>query len=201
MAQATVLQQLMPILARFGVPNFPKLLSSSGLRRELLRCVYGEYTTSIRCVSLGGRSLLPAGVTLNRLGSLARGVSKIGTGGPGEYLFVSFEPFCGYIPREDIMNPHTVLWIYIVLLLIGGLIGFLKAGSKISLITSAVAAALLIVAGIPGLFTPSLGRGIADAIMAALLVVFAIRLAKTRKFMPSGLMLVITGAALALRHL
>ena len=42
------------------------------------------------------------------------------------------------------MNPHTVLWIYIVLLLVGGLIGFLKAGSKVSLITSAVSAAALI---------------------------------------------------------
>jgi uncharacterized membrane protein (UPF0136 family) len=37
--------------------------------------------------------------------------------------------------------------------------------------------------------------------MAVLLVVFAIRLAKTKKFMPSGMLLVITLAALALRHL
>ncbi len=99
------------------------------------------------------------------------------------------------------MNPHTVLWIYILLLLAGGLIGFLKAGSKVSLITSAVAAALLILAVIPGLLAPALARGVADVIMAALLVVFAIRLAKTRKFMPSGLMLVITALALAFRHL
>jgi len=42
--------------------------------------------------------------------------------------------------------------------------------------------------------------GLADMIMAALLVVFAIRLTKTKKFMPSGLMLVITVLALALRH-
>jgi uncharacterized membrane protein (UPF0136 family) len=104
------------------------------------------------------------------------------------------------------MSPHTelrntVLWIYIVLLLIGGLIGFLKAGSKVSLITSAVAAAVLILAGIPGLFTPTVARTLSDGIMAALLVVFAIRFAKKRKFMPSGLMFVITGAALVLRHL
>ena len=99
------------------------------------------------------------------------------------------------------MNPHTVLWIYILLLLAGGLMGFLKAGSKISLITSAVSAAALIITTIPGLLGPSLARGVADVIMAALLVVFAIRLTKTRKFMPSGLMLVITAAALACRHL
>jgi uncharacterized membrane protein (UPF0136 family) len=99
------------------------------------------------------------------------------------------------------MNPYTVLWIYIVLLLVGGLIGFLKAGSKVSLITSAVSAAALIITAVPGLFTPGVARAVADIIMAALLVVFAIRLGKTRKFMPSGLMLVITVLALALRHL
>jgi uncharacterized membrane protein (UPF0136 family) len=37
--------------------------------------------------------------------------------------------------------------------------------------------------------------------MATLLVVFAIRLAKTKKFMPAGLMLVATVAALALRNI
>jgi uncharacterized membrane protein (UPF0136 family) len=99
------------------------------------------------------------------------------------------------------MHPHTVLWIYVLLLLAGGLIGFLKAGSKVSLITSAVAAAALILTAIPGLFGKGLARGLADVIMAALLVVFALRLAKTRRFMPSGLMLAITALALALRHL
>jgi uncharacterized membrane protein (UPF0136 family) len=99
------------------------------------------------------------------------------------------------------MNSNTILWTYIVLLLVGGLIGFLKAGSKVSLVTSAVAAAALILTAIPGLFGPGLARGLADAIMAALLVVFAIRLGKTKKFMPSGLMFVVTGLALALRHL
>ena len=99
------------------------------------------------------------------------------------------------------MNPHTVLWIYIVLLLVGGLIGFLKAGSKVSLITSAISAAALILTTIPGLFAPRFARGLAEVIMVALLVVFAIRLSKTKKFMPSGLMLVITALALAFRHL
>jgi len=99
------------------------------------------------------------------------------------------------------MNPHTVLWIYILLLLAGGLVGFLKAGSKASLITSAVAAAALILTAIPGLFRTGFASGLADAIMAALLVVFALRLAKKRKLMPSGLLLVITALALAFRHL
>lgn len=99
------------------------------------------------------------------------------------------------------MDPNTILWIYIILLLVGGLIGFLKAGSKVSLITSAVAAALLVLTVLPGVFQAGFKRNLADIIMAALLVVFAVRLGKTRKFMPSGLMVVVTIAALALRHL
>ena len=99
------------------------------------------------------------------------------------------------------MNPHTLLWIYIVLLVVGGLIGFLKAGSKVSLITSAIAAAALVLTVIPNLFAANLARALADIVMAALLVTFAIRLAKTKKFMPAGLMLLITILVLALRHI
>ncbi len=99
------------------------------------------------------------------------------------------------------MSHNTVLWIYIIFLLIGGMIGFLKAGSKISLITSAIAAAVLVLTAIPGLMGASVARGLADVVMAALIVVFAIRLSKTKKFMPSGMMLVVTAVALALRHL
>ena len=98
------------------------------------------------------------------------------------------------------MTPNTILWIYIILILAGGLMGFFKAGSKVSLMTSAISAAALVLTTI-GLFGPAFSRGLADAIMAALLVVFAIRLSKTKKFMPSGLMLVLTILALALRHL
>jgi uncharacterized membrane protein (UPF0136 family) len=96
---------------------------------------------------------------------------------------------------------QIVLWIYIVLLLAGGMIGFFKAGSKVSLITSTIFAAVLVITAIPGLFHPAFARGAADVIMAVLLVVFGIRLTKTKKFMPSGLMLAVTIAALALRHL
>ncbi len=98
------------------------------------------------------------------------------------------------------MNPKTVLWIYIILLVVGGMIGFLKAKSKVSLVTSAIAAALLVLTTV-NVFTPGVARAVADIIMAALLVVFAIRLTKTKKFMPSGMMLTITLVALALRHL
>ena len=95
------------------------------------------------------------------------------------------------------MNPTTVLWAYIVLLAAGGLVGFLKAGSKASLIASASFAAALILCAI-GVISPPRA---ADILLAVLLVFFALRLTKTKKFMPNGLMLALPVAALALRHL
>ena len=91
----------------------------------------------------------------------------------------------------------AVLWVYILLLLVGGLFGFFKAGSKVSLITSAVSAAILALCALKIVFLPYM----ADVVMILLLVVFAIRLAKTKKFMPSGMMLAVTAVALALHNL
>ena len=82
-------------------------------------------------------------------------------------------------------------------LLVGGLMGFLKAGSKVSLITSVLFAIIL------ALFA---GRVLAwpfgpEVILGLLLVVFVMRYAKTKKFMPAGLMIVMTAATLLLRLL
>lgn len=90
-----------------------------------------------------------------------------------------------------------VLWVYIFLLLVGGLFGFFKGKSKVSLIMSATFAAALILCAIGVIFQPN----VADILMAVLLIVFAMRLAKTKKFMPAGMMLVVTVAALALRNI
>lgn len=92
---------------------------------------------------------------------------------------------------------NTILWVYIGLLIVGGLMGFMKAGSKISLITSAifaVALALFATRVLP--WAPG-----ADILLLALLVVFAIRFAKGKKFMPAGLMIILTLAALVLHFL
>jgi len=94
------------------------------------------------------------------------------------------------------MSPTKVLWIYIILLIIGGLIGFLKAKSKVSLIMSVAFAAALSLCAAGIISKPH----VADILMALLLLVFAIRLVKTKKLMPAGLMLVITITALALMH-
>jgi uncharacterized membrane protein (UPF0136 family) len=95
------------------------------------------------------------------------------------------------------MNPNHILWIYIILLVIGGLIGYLKAKSKVSLIMSAAFAAALSLCAAGIVFQPYM----ADILLAVLIVVFAMRVVKTKKFMPGGLMLVITIFALAFRHI
>ena len=94
-------------------------------------------------------------------------------------------------------KPILILWVYIVLLFLGGLVGFLKAGSKMSLIMSAAFAAVLILCAINVIIYPLAP----DYIMLFLLVFFAVRLAKAKTFMPNGLMSVITLAALVLRHI
>jgi uncharacterized membrane protein (UPF0136 family) len=94
------------------------------------------------------------------------------------------------------MRPDQILWVYIVLLIIGGLIGYLKAKSKVSLIMSAAFAAALSLCAAGIVFQ----NYMADILLALLIVVFAMRVVKTKKFMPAGVMLVITILALALRH-
>ncbi len=94
------------------------------------------------------------------------------------------------------MNPDKILWIYIVLLVAGGLAGYFKGKSRVSLIMSVAFAAALSLCAADIIFKSC----VADILLAALLVVFGMRLAKTKKFMPAGLMLAVTLAALALRH-
>jgi uncharacterized membrane protein (UPF0136 family) len=94
------------------------------------------------------------------------------------------------------MSPEKVLWIYIILLVAGGLIGFFKAKSRVSLIMSAVFAAALSMCAADIIFKAY----VADILLAALLVVFSMRVVKTKKFVPAGMMLVFTLVALALRH-
>ena len=91
----------------------------------------------------------------------------------------------------------TVLWVYIALLVMGGCVGYFKAKSKPSLIASLVFAAALSLCAADLIFQ----EYVADLLLVALLVVFGLRLAKTKKLMPAGLMLGLTLVALALRHL
>jgi uncharacterized membrane protein (UPF0136 family) len=85
------------------------------------------------------------------------------------------------------------LWIYIVMLVAGGLAGWLKARSKASLIMSwsfALVLALCALGALPFRLYP--------AFTGLLLLFFGYRFLKTKKFMPMGLMFVLSLAVLAI---
>ena len=96
----------------------------------------------------------------------------------------------------NLPKPDLILWVYIVLLVIGGLIGFFRAGSKASLFASLAFAVALASCAIHVIKQPLAP----DIILAILLLFFGSRLAKSKKMMPSGLMVILTILALALRH-
>lgn len=85
------------------------------------------------------------------------------------------------------MKPETILWIYIVLLVLGGLIGFLKAKSRVSLITSV---AFAIVLGICAM--DILPIEVSWGILSFLALFFLLRFMKNKKFMPGGMMTLLT---------
>ena len=84
---------------------------------------------------------------------------------------------------------NLIFGLYIALLLVGGVMGFVKAGSKVSLISSvafAVALAICVFAAVPN------GLQVALVLQLVLIAVFVARFLKTKKFMPAGLMVVVT---------
>ncbi len=87
---------------------------------------------------------------------------------------------------------------YGILALVGGIVGYVQVQSKVSLISGIASGLLLILAGVMQLLGQQVGLILATVITSVLVIVFAIRLAKTRKFMPAGLMSVLGIVSLGL---
>lgn len=88
-----------------------------------------------------------------------------------------------------------ILLIYGILLIAGAFIG-LKAGSKVSLIMGLVSGAVVLT-GVYLIGTnPQLGFMVIASMALILTVTFFIRLMKTHKFMPSGMLLLLSAVAL-----
>lgn len=79
---------------------------------------------------------------------------------------------------------------YGILSILGGIWGYIKAKSQASLISGCLSGILLLFAAWMQLQEYDWGSVLAKAVTLLLIAVFSVRLAKTRKLMPSGLMLV-----------
>lgn len=86
---------------------------------------------------------------------------------------------------------------YGILAIAGGAIGYAKAQSKVSLVSGGISGLLLIFSAILQIQEVGWGLTLAIATTVLLVVVFAVRLAKTRKFMPAGLMVLLGLSVLA----
>ncbi|MFP4134163.1 MAG: TMEM14 family protein [Halothece sp.] len=80
--------------------------------------------------------------------------------------------------------------VYGVLAIVGGVMGYKTAGSKVSLISGSLSGVILLVAGIASLLGQGWGLILGSIVSAVLIIVFLSRLWKTRKFMPAGLMII-----------
>ena len=90
---------------------------------------------------------------------------------------------------------HTtsiIVYIYAALVILGGLFGFLKAKSLPSLIMGGVGGLALIAAGVALGHGLTWGLPLALVLNVGLLVFFSLRYARTRAFMPGGLMAILS---------
>ncbi|PSO94296.1 MAG: hypothetical protein BRC48_10755 [Cyanobacteria bacterium QS_9_48_30] len=86
---------------------------------------------------------------------------------------------------------------YGIIAIIGGIIGYIQARTQISLISliSGIVSGILLILG--GASGQTWGVVLATVVAAVLVIVFIIRLRKTGKFMPAGLMIILGLVALA----
>jgi uncharacterized membrane protein (UPF0136 family) len=94
---------------------------------------------------------------------------------------------CGAMTTHQI-----VLLVYAILLEAGGLMGLIKAGSRASIVASSIIAAIVL------LFAFTTLLSYAWVVLVFLILFFGMRFAKSKKFMPNGMMLILTVVALAL---
>jgi uncharacterized membrane protein (UPF0136 family) len=98
----------------------------------------------------------------------------------------------------DPLIAHVVLGIYAVLLAVGGVLGFVKARSRASLISGLLSAVFAVVALGLALLRNRFGIPLGVLLAIVLFVLFGYRYAlRGRRFMPSGLLAVVSLVVLA----
>ena len=90
------------------------------------------------------------------------------------------------------------VWVYGAIMILGGIMGYMKVGSKASLLSGVGMGLALLASGL-GVWQGSRDSLVVAAMIAALLVaIFAIRLVKTRRFMPAGVLAILSLAAVVI---
>jgi uncharacterized membrane protein (UPF0136 family) len=89
---------------------------------------------------------------------------------------------------------QAALLAYAILLAVGGVMGFIKAGSKVSMIAGLASAALVAVAFGVAVAGPNPRDGflVGLSVSVVLILMFLQRFLKTRKWMPAGLLLTVS---------
>jgi uncharacterized membrane protein (UPF0136 family) len=87
---------------------------------------------------------------------------------------------------------NLYLYIYAALMIVGGVMGYKKAGSKASLYAGVLSGIFTLVATYMTQTNPALGYGLMTGISLILTFTFLKRLMATKKFMPSGMLLILT---------
>ena len=87
---------------------------------------------------------------------------------------------------------------YGTLAIIGGILGYIKSRSKISLISGSLSGVFLTIGALAIWHGQLWGSILAAGITALLVIVFILRWWKTRKIMPAGLMVILGAIALVI---
>ncbi len=91
---------------------------------------------------------------------------------------------------------QVILLVYLILIAIGGIMGYTMAQSTISLVMGLVSALLLGIALWLSFSNPKLGFGIATVIALALGIFFTMRYMETGKMMPGGITMILSAITL-----
>lgn len=89
-----------------------------------------------------------------------------------------------------------LVMVYGLIIWFGGMIGYAKANSLVSLIMGSISASLLVVAGLLMLRPAPLGFWFALAVTGSLTLLFGYRYLISYKFMPAGMMALLSLAVL-----
>lgn len=93
-------------------------------------------------------------------------------------------------------NKAYAIFFYATIALIGGIIGFAKTGSKISIISAAIIAIALDVCGAYMMKGKEIAYKSSIGLLLLTLIFFGYRFALTSKMMPAGVMILLTIATL-----